>query len=212
MWFCSINSDAYYTASTECFTGDIESNEPPMFSCCLAIGGFHVAPQCSKPSHGPVYYNLQVMDWCVSSEGTTHVTVRAPACTEEEESTSILSNQRSCFKLSSTADGKMDFIAAFQPEDKSRPHGYQRRTSAQVDLVAGMLTANESETSDAGLIATHGVFMLIAFMVVAPLGIFVSGTKASLCDEMCTDEFSSSHENDLIILSFLHNNSRLRAT
>jgi hypothetical protein len=68
----------------------------------------------------------------------------------------------------------MDFIVSYNPMALNRPHGYQRRTSAQVDLIAGALTQRESLVTDTGLLATHGVFMLVAWMIAAPLGIFVS--------------------------------------
>ena len=68
---------------------------------------------------------------------------------------------------------KMDFIVAFNLNAIVN-HGYMKRTSAQVDLNAGFLTESEAPIADEGLIATHAVFMLIAWMLVAPASVFVS--------------------------------------
>jgi hypothetical protein len=43
-----------------------------------------------------------------------------------------------------------------------------------MDLIGGDLTERESLVTDQGLLATHAIFMLIAWMICAPVGIFVS--------------------------------------
>ena len=132
-----------------------------MFSCCIAPGGLHYVNECSNQETNPNHYDLEVVDWCLS-ETSSSVTVRAPACAENN------AEDKNCFRL-----GKSDFIVAYNPLSQDRPHGYQRRTSGQVDLNAGVLTQREAETADEGLIATHAVFMLIAWMLFAPWAIFV---------------------------------------
>lgn len=158
-----------------------------MFSCCLAET--HPSrPRCLN-SNDKVFYELEVVDWCLTEE-TSSVTVRAPVCYEPEmlnglESTlpSVVKqasapsdptdNDRiQCFRLTSTDDDRMNFIVSFNPNEFAN-HGYMRRTAAQVDLFAGILTQSEIGTADDGLIATHGIFMLLAWMVVAPAAIFI---------------------------------------
>lgn len=185
MWFCTVNEEEF---------GEIRDNMPEdcrerfldsedeeddlaatLFSCCLAIGTLHNAPQCVQPDDARAYYELEVTNACLSNTMAA-VTVKAPVCATGEDqdgSDSIVLSRRTCFKTSSTPDGKMDFIAAYNPLSAIRPHGYQRRTSAQVDLTAGILTQEETETVDSGLIATHGIFMLLGWLILAPWGIFI---------------------------------------
>ena len=75
--------------------------------------------------------------------------------------------------MTSSPGGGMDFIVAYNTLLSNRPHGYQRRTNAQVDLNAGVLTQSEAGIADDGLIATHGAFMLVGWLLLAPWGVFV---------------------------------------
>lgn len=71
----------------------------------------------------------------------------------------------------------MDFITAFNTHSAT-VHGFMRRTSAQLNLLDGMLTQGEAPVVEQGLIATHGLFMLFGWMIMAPLAVFVSRLRA----------------------------------
>ena len=174
IWFCTVSDDVFYSDVDLCpkkhNTERMLSAGKPAFSCCLAAGNHALA---CRNSGDDTYYELEVIDWCLSKE-VSSVTVRAPICRDQENQSRA---RRNCFLLSSTPDGQMDFIIAYNPLSRYRSHGYQRRTAAQVDLRAGSLTQSEAEVADTGLIATHGAFMLFGWMICAPWGIFVSHTK-----------------------------------
>jgi hypothetical protein len=175
IWLCRVNTDAFSSQSNKC--PSLESDQPsfvgdtsnPMFRCCVAPGGVHTVYGCAVLGDD-VFYELELVDWCLSPK-TSSITVRAPVCSDQDDQSDP---QRNCFRLSSTPEGKIDFSVAYNPLAQNRPHGYQRRTAAQVDLNAGILTQSETQTSDTGLIATHGIFMLVSWMFCAPWAIFVS--------------------------------------
>ncbi|CAB9503323.1 Dual oxidase 1 [Seminavis robusta] len=181
MWFCTINENVFDDEGTEfCAANQHDNNslnisQPALFACCLAMGPQHAEPVCSSVGD-PVHYELEVVDWCLTSD-TSSVTIRAPVCPDELDDSTIsdetASDGVSCFRLNSEEDGTMDFIVAFNPNSMSRTHGYMRRTSAQVDLRAGILTQSEANVADSGLVATHGLFMLVGWMVAAPVSVFI---------------------------------------
>lgn len=175
IWFCAIDGDAFNSASSsfpdEC--SETNNSTLPMFSCCLAPGKKHIKPECAD-SKASVFYELEVVDWCLSTTQSS-VILRAPLCNDDDmDGDTSQHASRNCFLQSSTADGEMDLIVAFNPSDQTRPHGYQRRTHVQVDLSAGSLTQAESVVADEGLLAAHAIFMLFVWMLLAPLGVFVS--------------------------------------
>lgn len=174
IWFCTVDNDslqAYLPLPSDC-TAPNATSPSPMFSCCLAPGTYHEKPLCSKSSDD-LFYSLEITDWCISSE-TSSVTVRAPVCNNDETvAIDSGSEKRNCFRTVSTEDGAMDFIVAYNRVANSRPHGYQRRTNAQIDLTAGVFTQEEASTADDGLIATHGAFMLFGWLGLAPWGVFI---------------------------------------
>ena len=183
IWFCSLNFTELMSMEgmpDECSANTTTSLRENAFSCCLAPGTHHNVPVCAEPGD-EIYYTLEVVDWCLSKEESS-VTVRALVCSDDDvgSNNNVNATSNECFQMSSTPDGKMDFIVAFNPLSNSRPHGYQRRTNAQVDLIAGILTKGEAQTADKGLIATHGVLMLVGWMVLAPWGVFVSFCDSSL--------------------------------
>jgi hypothetical protein len=184
IWWCTVNADVF---ATETFPDACDANSGKvnfgnkLFSCCVADGGLHVQPVCSSPD-ASVYYELTIVDWCLTP-GTSRVTVTAPVCDDNEQ---LTNGKVNCFRTTSNANGEMDFIVAFNP-NRIGNHGYQMRTAAAVDLSAGVLTQNESDTADVGLIATHAIFMLFGWMVFAPMAIFVSVT---------TDGQSLNHYSD----------------
>jgi hypothetical protein len=179
IWFCTINKDEFKDKGTlpdECPRNRANLGET-MFSCCVAPGTLHGIPRCAVPGD-EIFYPIEVAESCLTTDSSS-VTIHAPVCMDPADDTSpegppLKDPLRNCFRLSSTPNGKMDFIVSYNPMDLNRPHGYQRRTSAQVDLFAGVLTQRESLVTDQGLLATHAVFMLAAWMIFAPLGIFVS--------------------------------------
>lgn len=174
IWWCTIDADVFDTQDEP----DTCSLDPPgdttqerhVFSCCLSVGGLHFIPPCLEETD-PIFYPLEVISSCASGENTV-VKLRIPACSDSAEVED--SSTRRCFDMSSEPDGSIDFIVSYNLLAPNRPHGFQRRTSAQMNLRAGTLTEAEAGTADDGLIATHGVFMLFAWMILAPWAIFVS--------------------------------------
>lgn len=194
IWFCTVNDDAFAAAKgrgmpESCSaTGDTQqivggvpvlgdnatsvSNGADLVSCCLAIGTLHNAPQCASPSDA-VFYSLEVTGACVSRTMTS-VTLRAQVCIDDDAAEGNRdSDNQTCFRTTSTSDGRMDYIVAYNPLSQLRPHGYQRRTSSQLDLNAGIATQTETDTVDSGLIATHGIFMLVGWLFIAPWAVFI---------------------------------------
>lgn len=172
IWFCTIKEeflDTYDGFAEACSESYRQDDTADMFSCCLAPGTQHAAPICADSSN-PIFYELEVVDWCLQNDQSL-VTVRAPVC---DDNYNDIGEGRTCFRLYSTEDRKMDFILAYNPLAQNRPHGYQRRTAAQVDLIAGVLTQAETQIADDGLIATHAIFMLLSWMILAPAGVYVS--------------------------------------
>ena len=194
MWFCTVNKNLFPSRGAlprDCqSSGRDSSNDDTresMFSCCVARGGLHAVPACADLGDD-VFYELDVVDWCLSTSSSS-VTIISTVCSDEDGDSDL---QRDCFRLSSTPEGKMDFIVAYNPFVQNRPHGYQRRTAAQVDLNAGVLTQSESELADVGLLATHALFMLVAWMICAPWAIFVSfSRRAFFFFECFADMFCS---------------------
>ena len=177
IWFCSVNEDVRQelnpfpddcSALSYSVTGNSTVSKRPGFSCCLAPGKHHMRPECAAPGDD-VYYPLEIVDWCLSSSSSS-VTVRAEVCGDD---TADSEAGRNCFRMTSSPGGGMDFIVAYNTLMNNRPHGYQRRTNAQVDLNAGVLTQSEAGIADDGLIATHGAFMLVGWLLLAPWGVFV---------------------------------------
>jgi len=170
IWFCTANADVF---ATETFPEVCDANsnkvnlEKKLFSCCIADGGLHVQPVCSSPD-AAVYYELTIVDWCLTP-GTSRLVVTAPVC---DDNAQFDNGKVNCFRTTSKANGDMDFIVAYNP-NRIGNHGYQMRTAAAVDLSAGVMTQVESETADVGLIATHAIFMLFGWMVLAPMAIFI---------------------------------------
>jgi hypothetical protein len=174
IWFCTINTDEFKdkgTLANECPRNRANLGET-MFSCCVTPGTMHGIPRCAVPGD-EIFYPVEVAESCLTTDSSS-VTIRAPVCMDPADDTSPEGPLRNCFRLSSTPDGKMDFIVSYNPMALNRPHGYQRRSSAQMDLIGGDLTERESLVTDQGLLATHAIFMLIAWMICAPVGIFVS--------------------------------------
>lgn len=175
IWFCTIDEDSFDSVGPsfpeEC--SETNNSTVPMFSCCLAPGKNHIKPECAN-SEAAVFYELEVVDWCLSTTQSL-VTLRAPLCNDDDtEGDTSQDTSRNCFLQSSTPGGEIDLMVAFNPSDQTRPHGYQRRTHVQVDLSAGSLTQAESVVADEGLLAAHAIFMLFVWMLLAPLGVFVS--------------------------------------
>ena len=161
IWFCTLNPNLFGQGFTN-NCDDRQTSPSNMFSCCVAHGA-NVKPTCLSPTDSR-YYELDVLNWCLSSEESS-VTVKALVCDEEITT--------GCFEISSHADGTMDMIVSYNPNEQNRPHGFQRRTSTVVDLQAGIMTASEEGVADTGLIAYHGITMLVFWMFMAPAGIYI---------------------------------------
>lgn len=170
IWFCTVRADLFRAGDPLPSTCAKPNSGEPMFSCCLAPGTTHNAPECVSRADSDLYYSLDVVEWCLTGD-VSSVTVRALVWSDNEDNTA--SSGKNCFKMESTSDGRMDVIAAYNPISQNRPHGYQRRTNAQVNLKAGILTQSEGHTADSGLIATHGIFMMIGWLLVAPWAVFI---------------------------------------
>lgn len=160
IWFCSVNPGLFGQGITS--NCDDRQTTPNMFQCCVASGA-NVKPACLSPEDSR-YYELDVVNWCLSPEESS-VTIKALVCDENVET--------DCFEMASNPDGSIDMIVSYNPNDQNRPHGFQRRTSTVVDLKAGILTSAEDGVADTGLIAYHGISMLIFWMIMAPIGIYI---------------------------------------
>lgn len=169
IWFCTVDESAFGSATFPDSCEDGANQGKKMFSCCLAPGKLHQLPVCEKEG-ADVYYALEVVDWCLTPT-YSRVVVRAPVC--EDDAAGSVDGKVDCFRLTSKPNGEMDFIVAYN-KNGIRNHGYQMRTGAALDLNSGFQTQGESLVADTGLIATHAVFMLFAWMFLAPLAIFVS--------------------------------------
>lgn len=173
IWFCTIISDKFSSITRpfpdSCSSAtDNASLEQAAFSCCVARGN-QAKPSCVD-SEASVFYPLEVVDWCLS-ESESIISVQAPVCNDEVKLSS--DGQRNCFALSSTPEGDIDMIVAYNPSAQNRPHGFQRRSSSRVNLKAGILTQLEESLADDGLIAYHAISMYIFWMFLAPLGVFI---------------------------------------
>ena len=177
IWVCRVLKDAWDDVEdsgiSDCSDGlDITAQAPLM--CCVAPGTGHTQPRCAT-SDDEVFYELEIINWCLTPTSAA-VTLRAPAC---DDTVGQMNGTIDCFRLSSTEDNLMDFITAFNP-NSATVHGFMRRTSAQLNFFDGMLTQGEAPVVEQGLIATHGLFMLFGWMIMAPLAVFVSTRRIVL--------------------------------
>ena len=176
IWVCRVLQDAWDdvedSGKSDCNDSfDITTQAPLM--CCVAPGTGHAQPRCAT-SNDEVFYELEIIDWCLTPTSAS-VTIRAPAC---DDGVGPFNGPVDCFRLSSTDDNLMDFITAFNP-NSATVHGFMRRTSAQLNFFDGMLTQGEAPVVEQGLIATHGLFMLFGWMIMAPLAVFVSISRGN---------------------------------
>jgi hypothetical protein len=159
MWMClSIKSDGSSTCDNET-AWETVSNDPGPFSCCVVDGERHIAPDCSKSTQD----YLTVLSSCSSGMGS-YVSVRARVCPGND-------NRRDCF----VHEGNKQFIAAFNPDSATLAHGFSRRQAGSINLVSGgaAATCSNSDSARAGLFALHGTMLLIAWLVLAPIAIYV---------------------------------------
>jgi len=169
IWFCTVNEHLLgseeYAASCNGASDKVNS-KAKLFSCCVCEGGLHIQPVCSDS-----FYDLTVVDWCLTP-GSTMVSVTAPICNINDDH----SDGKDCFRTTSKENGEMDFIVAYNENNYMirKGHGYQKRTSSAVDLSKGKQTQSETGTADEGLVATHAMFMLCAWMIFAPGAVFIA--------------------------------------
>ena len=188
IWFCFVNEDQWglratnATVEEDCSLEPIENNvgeaadnEDFMFSCCVAHSHFNSKPICAKPGDD-VFYELIVTNWCMSKSSAS-VTVSTRLCGNDEDG-------GGCFKtnLGTTTN----IIVAYNHVGQNRPHGYERRTNAEINLVSGSFDGGGG-VADKGLIATHAIFMLFCWMICAPAAVFVSifRTQSDACPIFC---------------------------
>lgn len=154
IWFCESRADQVKFSSEACDADGVKSDPGP-FTCCVAPGERHVRPVCSSKSY------LTVLDSCSSDQGS-HVTVRAQLCSPDNDNNDCFSH-----------DGNIDFIAAYNPTNVNAAHGFSRRTSGGTNLALGTAATCSDDSAQAGLFALHGATLLFAWLVLAPIAIYI---------------------------------------
>lgn len=168
MWFCTRVAHPSGEMPSNCAPVPLDStdrptaptDQSPFFSCCVTIGSAHSAPQCANEEYKR-YYPLEVVNSCVS-EQSSFVTVRAPVCKSDGD--------ERCFRR---PEAEIEFIAAYNPSNVVRPHGFSRRTSGRVNLMSGSGAAVASDSAQAGLFALHGAAMMVCWFVLVPSAIYI---------------------------------------
>ena len=158
IWMCvSLKSDGSLSCDSEA-ARETQSGDPG-FSCCVADGERHIAPDCKSTRN-----YLTVLDSCSSGMGS-YITVQARLCQGNDK-------RRDCFAHA----GDKQFIVAYNPDDATLAHGFSRRQAGSTNLVSGVAhtaTCTSSDAARAGLFALHGAMLLIAWLVLAPVAIYV---------------------------------------
>jgi hypothetical protein len=67
----------------------------------------------------------------------------------------------------------MQFIAAYNPDDADVAHGFSRRNAGSANLAIGDVSTCSDDSAKAGLFALHGAMLLVAWLVLAPIAIYV---------------------------------------
>ena len=156
IWFCESNAEFKPTVEGCNADAQASSNEGP-FSCCIAQGKQHVRPICGDSGY------ITVLNSCASDTGS-YVSIRAQMCLSDEDD--------NCFRLGSTVS-EVDFIAAYSPIGVNAAHGFSRRTGGAANLAAATAATCSDDSAQAGLFALHGATLLTAWLVLAPVAIYV---------------------------------------
>ena len=178
-WFCTVNRTALTEKNIydDCDTTSYHDIEGAV-SCCVAPGTTHVTPTCFTEEEAG-YYPLNVVDSCMTNTFTS-INMRAPICpintnNGDGEQNSAASN---CFNLfGMTENRNIDFIAAYNTIDHTRPHGPSSRTSGKMNLSTGFVTS--TGTRNLQVFSVHGCLMLFAWLFCAPLGIYIVHCRKS---------------------------------
>mmetsp|Transcript_5046 Transcript_5046/g.9859 ORF Transcript_5046/g.9859 Transcript_5046/m.9859 type:complete len:835 (-) Transcript_5046:1660-4164(-) len=162
IWFCQSNA-TFVPFGDSCF-GDDDitprekvSDDPSPFSCCVAQGENHARPKCDGQDY------LRVVDSCASNKGS-YVRVHARLCKSSGEG-------KNCFSANSD---DVDFIAAYNPDDSNAAHGFSRRTGGVTNIALGTAASCSDDSAQAGLFALHGATLLVAWLILAPVAIYVA--------------------------------------
>ena len=164
IWFCvsrMSDKDDDETCDLDETPPDKPSGDRGPFSCCVADGERHVAPDCDRTTRENY---LMVLNSCASGK-RSYVTVRARLCpshSSEEE-------RRDCF----SHGGDMQFIAAYNPDDADVAHGFSRRNAGSANLAIGNVSTCSDDSAKAGLFALHGAVLLVAWLLLAPIAMYV---------------------------------------
>eukprot|EP00581_Thalassiosira_minuscula_P007700 CAMPEP_0183709744 /NCGR_PEP_ID=MMETSP0737-20130205/5727_1 /TAXON_ID=385413 /ORGANISM="Thalassiosira miniscula, Strain CCMP1093" /LENGTH=1527 /DNA_ID=CAMNT_0025937921 /DNA_START=98 /DNA_END=4681 /DNA_ORIENTATION=+ len=160
IWFCESKDESKHidgVCSGEKSPPEKPLENPGPFSCCVAQGYSHVRPECEGQNY------LSVLDSCVSkNDGGSYVMVRAKLCSTANDSNCFYDN-----------GDDLEFIAAYNPDDASAAHGFSRRQGGSTNLVTGTAATCSDDSAQAGLFALHGATLLIAWLVLAPIAIYV---------------------------------------
>jgi len=156
IWFCWSSDDLILGEACDMDKAPTEkpTGKGGPFTCCVAKGKRHIRPQCDRSNY------LSVLDSCASDQGS-FVTLRAPLCLNDRKS--------SCFDH----EGNLDFIAAYNPTDVNAAHGFSRRTGGGTNLALGTASSCSDDSAQAGLFALHGATLLIAWLLLAPIAIYI---------------------------------------
>ena len=163
IWFCvsrKSNEDDDETCDLDETPPEKPSGDRGPFSCCVVDGERHVAPDCDASARENY---LMVLNSCASGNGS-YVTVRARLCPSPSNE-----ERRDCF----SHGGDMQFIAAYNPDDADVAHGFSRRNAGSANLAIGDVSTCSDDSAKAGLFALHGAMLLVAWLVLAPIAIYV---------------------------------------
>uniref|UniRef100_A0A7S1B5D1 Cytochrome b5 heme-binding domain-containing protein n=1 Tax=Corethron hystrix TaxID=216773 RepID=A0A7S1B5D1_9STRA len=165
IWFCTVESKT----SESSFSSICNSQEDDrIFSCCLTKGHGHHAPICINSRIGGMHYELDVIESCLL-ENSSSVKFRVPLCPSGS------TGSQKCFDLDKFKIGEsktVDFITAYNNMDKTRTHGPSRRAPGTINLYDASLSTSES-TNTKMFFLVHGLFMLVAWLLLVPTGIFI---------------------------------------
>ncbi|KAL3784911.1 hypothetical protein ACHAW5_006233 [Stephanodiscus triporus] len=167
VWFCvSSESDddgGDETCDVDEIPPETPSSDPGPFSCCVVDGDRHVALDCDGITRENY---LTVLKSCASAK-RSYVTVRARLC--QSPSSGKEETKRDCF----SHEGDLQFIAAYNPDGVNVAHGFSRRKAGSTNLAIGYAATCSDDSNNAGLFALHGALLLTAWLILAPIAIYV---------------------------------------
>uniref|UniRef100_A0A7S1FVP3 Cytochrome b5 heme-binding domain-containing protein n=1 Tax=Corethron hystrix TaxID=216773 RepID=A0A7S1FVP3_9STRA len=166
IWFCAVKR----TTPKPSFSNDCpleEDHTGRFFDCCAAKGHGHSVECIDASKEGKKFYMLNVIESCIMKEKAT-VTFIVPLCTAKEKGKDL----KNCYDLVLNDEEIIDFIAAYNYLDQSRTHGPSRRSSGTIHL-ENPTRSNTVSVQKQSFFIVHGVFMLVAWLLLVPGGIFI---------------------------------------